>query len=295
MAASSARKPADSSYCSATGCVIAAACRRPPGSFVLALPCIRHLHATARVLTERHRRRWRRHLRVKQPAQIRRVGKRACRLHQHPRLGTVAALRRDVSEINGRGDVDVGNADRCFVDPQSALDHCLRPEEIVVPQVVRARDVDEALALQQHGVLAGSRRIRNELARKLVPNPPAPGKDTVLLQGEGFVDVTRTHDLWYNDFLGPQAVIKRGLWVDKASVGIPYIYITSAVDLADIAAQRGDSAESRKLMETARALADATDLSRLFNPQVPPPATAVPLGEDTGSGVKMTDTGKRQH
>ena len=141
----------------------------------------------------------------------------------------------------------------------------------------------------------GQYLLTQGLARKLLPNPPVPGKDTVLLQGEGFVDVTRTHDLWYNDFLGPQAVIKRGLWVDKASVGIPYIYITSAVDLADIAAQRGDSAESRKLMETARALADATDLSRLFNPQVPPPATAVPLGEDTGSGVKMTDTGKRQH
>ena len=99
----------------------------------------------------------------------------------------------------------------------------------------------------------------------------------MLLQGEGYVDVARTRDLWYNDFLGPQAVIKRGLWVDKASVGIPYIYITSAVDLADIAQQRGDTAESRKLMETARKLGDATDLSRLFNPPVAPAAPAVPL------------------
>ncbi|MBK5188828.1 MAG: hypothetical protein JJD97_11340, partial [Gemmatimonadaceae bacterium] len=115
------------------------------------------------------------------------------------------------------------------------------------------------------------------LARKLLPTTPTPGKDTVLLQGEGFVDVPRTHDLWFNDFLGPAAVIKRGLWVDKASVGIPYIYITSAVDLADIAQQRGDTAQSRELMATARALGDATDLSRLFAPQLPPPAPAVPL------------------
>jgi hypothetical protein len=44
-------------------------------------------------------------------------------------------------------------------------------------------------------------------------------------------------------------------------------------------------------MDTAHALADATDLSRLFNTQIAPPATAVPLGNDTGDGVKMSDSG----
>jgi len=128
------------------------------------------------------------------------------------------------------------------------------------------------------------------LARKLLPTPPELGKDTVVLQGEGVVDVKRTRDLWTDDFLGPAAVIKRGLWVDNASVGIPYIYITTAVDLADIDTQRGDTAEARKLMDTAHALAEATNLSRLFNPQVPPAPTAIPLGNDSTS-VKMTDTG----
>lgn len=146
----------------------------------------------------------------------------------------------------------------------------------------------DVLGLGQYLLMQG-------LARKLVPNPPTPGKDTLLLQGEGFVDVPRTKELWSHDFLGPRAVIKRGLWVDKASVGIPYIYITTAVDLADIAQQRGDTAESHKLMDTARALADATDLSRLFAPQLPPTAPAVPLGVDSGRGVKLTDTGKKTH
>ena len=44
-------------------------------------------------------------------------------------------------------------------------------------------------------------------------------------------------------------------------------------------------------METARALGEATDLSRLFNNPVTPPATAVPLGTDTNGGVKMSDSG----
>ncbi|MGE5727413.1 MAG: hypothetical protein ACM34L_02340, partial [Gemmatimonas sp.] len=78
---------------------------------------------------------------------------------------------------------------------------------------------------------------------------------------------------------------------DKASVGIPYIYLTTAVDLSDLAEQRRDTAQARTLMQTARALGDATDLSRLFNPQVAAPPTAVPLGSDSGSGVKMTDSG----
>ncbi|MEP7086001.1 MAG: hypothetical protein ABI884_01605, partial [Gemmatimonadota bacterium] len=141
----------------------------------------------------------------------------------------------------------------------------------------------------------GQNLLMQGLARKLVETTPVPGKDTVLLQGEGFVDVARTNALWYNDFLGAQAVIKRGLWVDKASVGIPYIYITTAVDLADIAAQRSDSAQSGKLMDTARALANATDLSRLFAPQLPATQTAVPLAPDSASGVKLTDTGKKTH
>jgi hypothetical protein len=141
----------------------------------------------------------------------------------------------------------------------------------------------DVLGLGQYLLMQG-------LARKLLPNTPTPGKDTVLVQGEGFVDVARTRDLWSQDFLGPAAVIKRGMWVDKASVGIPYIYITTAADLSDIALQRGDTVQSRKLMETARALGDATDLSRLFNPPVPPPAPAVPLGNDSGNGVKMSDS-----
>jgi hypothetical protein len=143
----------------------------------------------------------------------------------------------------------------------------------------------DVLGLGQYLLMQG-------LARKLLPNPPTAGKDTVLLQGEGYVDVTRSQSLWFDDFLGPQAVIKRGLWVDKASVGIPYIYITTSVDLADIAQQRGDSAQAKQLMQTARKLADATDLSHLFNPPAPAPATAVPLGAES-SGVKITDTNRQ--
>jgi hypothetical protein len=139
----------------------------------------------------------------------------------------------------------------------------------------------------------GQYLLSQGLARKLVAATPVAGKDTVLLQGEGFVDVARTRALWFNDYLGPQAVIRRGIWVDKASVGIPYIYITTAVDLADISQQQGRADEAKRLMETARRLAEATDLTRLFAPQAPAPATAVPLGTDSGAGVKMTDSGGR--
>ena len=61
----------------------------------------------------------------------------------------------------------------------------------------------DVLGLGQYLLMQG-------LARKLLPNPPAAGKDTVLLSGRGYVDVTRSRSLWFNDFLGQQAVIKRG-------------------------------------------------------------------------------------
>jgi hypothetical protein len=53
--------------------------------------------------------------------------------------------------------------------------------------------------------------------------PPAPSRDTVLVPGEGFVDLPRSLALW-NTFEGPKALIARGDWVDPPSVGIPDLY-----------------------------------------------------------------------
>ena len=103
------------------------------------------------------------------------------------------------------------------------------------------------------------------LARKLMPQVPKASRDTILTS-EGWVDLRTSLALWDQDFLGPRAVIRRGLWVDRASVGIPYIYIATAISLSQITASRGDSAEAAKFALTARQIASATGLDEMFGP-----------------------------
>lgn len=130
------------------------------------------------------------------------------------------------------------------------------------------------------------------LARRVLPEIPTPGRDTMLVPGEGFVDVQRTRALWDSVFTGPEAMVKRGGWPDKPSVGIPALYIQTGFLLADIFSSLGDTAESRKAMERARAVAKGARVDDLFDfaQQPAPPITpegdarrplAVPLKDST--------------
>jgi hypothetical protein len=132
--------------------------------------------------------------------------------------------------------------------------------------------------------------LQQGLARKLLPQVPSPDADTLLLQGEGWFDLPRSRTLWTDVFRGQQAIIERGSWVDRASVGIPYLYIATAANLYEALLISGDRQAAERTMQTAEQLAHATGLSDLFaqqTPQLPPPTgdspPAIPLGRDTGS------------
>jgi hypothetical protein len=101
------------------------------------------------------------------------------------------------------------------------------------------------------------------LARKLVTTPPVAGRDTVVVQGEGFVDLTRTLALW-DSFEGPKALIARGDWVDPPSVGIPNLYTISGIMLADALERTGRPADARRVLSTAEGVARATRQTREF-------------------------------
>ena len=111
---------------------------------------------------------------------------------------------------------------------------------------------DEKLGLTPQLVLQG-------LARKVVPNTPAVnGQDTVFLPRDGFVDVPRSLALWNDVFLGHEQLLEEGKWVDNASVGIPLLYATTAVTLAQAEQQRGNTESAEAFMNKARDLARAT-------------------------------------
>ena len=53
--------------------------------------------------------------------------------------------------------------------------------------------------------------VTQGLARKLVPDSPAPGgRDTMLIPGEGFVDVARSTALWDSVFQAPKSIVQEG-------------------------------------------------------------------------------------
>ncbi|MBV6521604.1 MAG: hypothetical protein MNPFHGCM_01745 [Gemmatimonadaceae bacterium] len=132
--------------------------------------------------------------------------------------------------------------------------------------------------------------ITQGLARRVAPDVPTPGRDTLLVPGEGFLDVGRTRALWDSVFTAPEAMAKRGGWPDKPSIGIPALYIQTGFLLADVLHSLGDTAAARKTLERARTVAKGTRIDDLFdfNTQPPPvgagdaqPKLAVPLGDTT--------------
>ena len=102
------------------------------------------------------------------------------------------------------------------------------------------------------------------LASKIFVPPAAPGRDTLYVQGDGWFDVKRTNELWNNVFLGPQALIKKGDWIDRPSVGIPYLYVATGLALSEALRATGSAQEAQQVMERARRVATAVRLERLL-------------------------------
>jgi len=129
--------------------------------------------------------------------------------------------------------------------------------------------------------------VTQGLARKLVPDVPRAGsRDTMLVPGEGFVDVPRSKTLWDSVFQAPQSIIKKGDWVDRASVGIPALYVSTGFMLSEAQRTLGNAAEAQRVLTIAEGVARATRLSDLFSAvqQLPPlgaegdsRSTAIPL------------------
>jgi hypothetical protein len=121
------------------------------------------------------------------------------------------------------------------------------------------------------------------LASKVFVPPPVPGRDTLYLQGDGWFDVKRTEALWKNVFLGPQALIKKGDWIDRPSVGIPYLYVATGLALSEALRATGRTQEAQQVMERARQVAAAVRLERLLaNAELGSQLPAFPSTGDSG-------------
>ncbi|HEY6826974.1 MAG TPA: DUF2723 domain-containing protein, partial [Gemmatimonadaceae bacterium] len=95
------------------------------------------------------------------------------------------------------------------------------------------------------------------LASKLFVPPAAASKDTVFVQGDGWLDVARTKSLWTDVFQGPKSVIAEGQWVDRASVSMPSLYIFAGAELAEALGNSGDAAKAKDVLAMTTQVARA--------------------------------------
>jgi hypothetical protein len=143
----------------------------------------------------------------------------------------------------------------------------------------------------------GQYLLTQGLARKLMPDVVRPAKDTVMVPGEGYVDMPRTLALWDSVLVAPKSLIKKGDWTDRASVGIPALYVSTGFMIADALNSLGMKQRAPAVLATAEAVARATRLSDLFQadaqglPQIPagdtaPAAIKLPVRPDSATMPK---------
>jgi hypothetical protein len=132
------------------------------------------------------------------------------------------------------------------------------------------------------------------LARKVLPGIPTAGRDTLLVPGEGFLDLPRTTALWQNVFLGHRSLVEKDGWPDRPSVGIPALYVSTGFLLGEALRTTGQSQLAQDVYNLANSVARATRLGDMFASSGPPP---IPLDGDSQSAIPLPvappETGKR--
>ncbi len=93
-------------------------------------------------------------------------------------------------------------------------------------------------------------------------------------------------------FMGPAALIKKGHWIDRPSVGIPYLYVATGLGLSEVLRTRGDAVGAQAVKSKAMSVAAAVRLD--LGPQDTPAETApVPLGDTAQKAPLQGDTTKK--
>jgi len=127
------------------------------------------------------------------------------------------------------------------------------------------------------------------LASKLFLPPSSASKDTVFVQGDGWLDVARTKTLWNDVFQGPKSVVAEGQWVDRASVSMPSMYIFAGAELAEALRNAGDRSGADAVFTTTRGVAMATrldDMVRALDQEYRAPIA----GDSSGVSLRVDPT-----
>jgi hypothetical protein len=134
-------------------------------------------------------------------------------------------------------------------------------------------DYVERMGLADHALTQG-------LARKIVLTPESASSETVYVQGSGWLDVERSRALWMQEMRGPQAIVRRGDWVDRPSLSTPYAYLIAGSELAEALRVRRELSSARQVYDTVTQVAKAV---RLYAEATDTTGGAARSGADTAT------------
>ncbi len=111
----------------------------------------------------------------------------------------------------------------------------------------------------------GDNVLTQGLAWKLFMPPLAQARDTLLVEGDGWLDIPRTHALWSTVFQGPAAVLGEGQWVDRASLSMPAMYVFTGAELAEGLRAMDSTRAAAAVFDTTERLAQFTHIESLLS------------------------------
>jgi Protein of unknown function (DUF2723). len=161
---------------------------------------------------------------------------------------------------------------RAIIDPRNLEYGMLRRADLFVLRMIRDSWPERPIYFARsavgypHSLGLGNYVLTQGLATKLfVPDTAAVQKDTLYVQGDGWLDVARTHALWSDVFQGHSSVVKEGQWIDRPSASIPAMYLFLGAELGEGLRATGHGAAADSVFSMTRAVANATDENQLFN------------------------------
>ncbi|HEU4722574.1 MAG TPA: DUF2723 domain-containing protein [Gemmatimonadaceae bacterium] len=164
-----------------------------------------------------------------------------------------------------------GGPIRATIDPQRlSIPNVLQRADIFVLKIIAESFAERPIYFSRtsagygNELGLGSHLLTQGLASKVFVPPAAPSRDTLLLPGAGWVDVKRTKSLWDSAFAGQRSIALRDDWVDRPSVGIPYLYVATGLMLSEALNSVGDTAAAGRVLAQSRQVAQAVRLDDLL-------------------------------
>jgi hypothetical protein len=108
-----------------------------------------------------------------------------------------------------------------------------------------------------------------------------------MVQGDGWLDVSRSLALWNDVFSGHKSTVAEGRWIDHPSASLPLLYVFTGAELADALRAEGRGSEARPIASLAAQVGKAAGFGDLVQ-QLDASANA-PAANDSAGVVLRVD------